>query len=440
MLSGPGCARGISRRDVITATGVGLTSSLAGCGYIGDTTADEQPLAKDSIPVGVLTPNNAIGGQSIIQGAELAVEQINDEGGIGGASLELSTADTAGEDHFEKAATEHSRLCTDEDCDLTLGLTSDGAVKETLPSIADNETVHLSSVLSDGSIGEMVGQNYDEYKYFFRAGLPAMAGLANALADFVEMQGANLEWETVAVVTTGLDLLTPFHDRLTERVSDQFEVAVDERISGLGGGYETLFDEIEDEGCDVLLWGSVTRGAGMVNAWANREPNFALGGFDLPAMRPNQWMETDGNVESMFVLDALTPASNNTATTSEFVTQYETTYEQYPMYNGALTYDALRMYRDAVEDLVESDGQFPDQDEIVETLEERTFTEGVVYPELAFTGPDADRVHEPVWESMAENDVPVIQQWQSGSDHHMEAIAPESNQTASYQSPPWFGE
>ena len=430
------CARESSRRELITATGVGLATSLAGCGYIGGTTADEQPLEDETIPVGVLAPNNANGGQSIIQGAELAVEQINEEGGIGGASLELLTADTAGEDHFEKAATEHNRLCTDEDCDLTLGLTSDGAVKETLPSIADNETVHLSSVLSDGSIGEMVGQNYDEYKYFFRSGLPEMAGLADALADFIEMQGADLDWQTIAVVTSGLDLLTPFHDRLSERLSDQFDVAVDERIRGLNGGYESLFDEIEDEGCDVLLWGNITRGASMVNAWANREPNFALGGFDLPAMRPNQWMETDGNVESMFVLNGLTPGSNNTAKTSEFVTQYESTYEQYPMFNGALTYDALRMYRDAVEELVEADGQFPDQDDIVEALEERTFTEGTVYPELAFTGSNAERVHEPVWDSMAESGVPVIQQWQSGSEHHMEAIAPESNQTASYQSPP----
>lgn len=441
MRSGPGCERDSSlprRRDVLTATGVGVATSLAGCGYIGGTTADERPLAGDTVPVGLLAPRDATEGRSSIQGAELAVEQINENGGMGGASLELVTADTAGGDHAEIAAAEHGRLCTDEECEVTLGVTTAGAVEQTLPSIAEHETVHLSTVLGDGTIAESVGENYDEYKYFFRPGLPDTRGLADAIADFIHTEATDLGWESTAVVTSKLDLFTAYHDRLTERVSTQLDVPVAERISGLGGGYESLFDEIEEEGCDVLLWGNGTRGTSVVHAWANHEPDFALGGLDLPAMRPTQWTETDGDVESMFVLNALTPGSDNTDRTGEFVSAYEATYDQYPTFNGALTYDALRMYRDAVEDLLEDTDEFPAQDDVVEALEDRTFAEGVVYPELAFTGPDADRVHEPVWESMAESGVPVIQQWQSGSDHHMEAIAPAQNRTASYQSPSWL--
>lgn len=443
MPSGPECDRESSmhrRRDVLTATGVGLATGLGGCGYIGGTTADERPLAGDTVAIGVLAPASAPEGRSVSQGAELAVEQINEDGGIGGASLELVTADTAGEDHAENAAAEHGRLCSDEECELTLGVTTAGAVEATLPSIADHETVHLSTVPSDGEIAETVAAQYDEYKYFFRPGLPDTAGLADAVADFVDAQAADIGWGTAAVVTSGLDLFTAYHDRLTDRVADQLDVPVAERISGLGGEYGSLFDEIEAEGCDVLLWGNGTRGSGMVDSWANREPDVALGGLDLPAMRPTRWTETDGDVESMFVLNAVTPGSDNTDRTGEFVAEYETTYDQYPMYTGALTYDALRMYRDAVEGLLDGTDEFPDQDDVVEALEERTYTEGVVYPELAYTGPDADRVHEPVWQSMAESGVPVVQQWQPGSDHHMEAIAPESNQTASYQPPPWLGD
>lgn len=110
------------------------------------------------------------------------------------------------------------------------------------------------------------------------------------------------------------------------------------------------------------------------------------------------------------------------------------------MYSGALTYDALHFYREVVEDLIERDGEFPEQEAIVQALEKRSFTGGVVYPEFDFTGPDSNQVHEPVWNSMAEDTVPIIQQWQEKDNGKgsMEALVPEQVQTATYEAPPWL--
>lgn len=431
----------IGRREVVATAGASIATGLAGCGYIGDTSADDRPLAGESITVGVLATFDSDTGTAVRRGTELAVEHVNGSGGIGGAAIDVVEADTSGEDGPEKAASEHDRLCREAGCDLTVGLQIGSTVLDVLPSIADHETVHLTPGVFDVRVGEAVADNYDEYRYHFRAGLPDMEGMADALGEFVGARHDELGWESAAILSdpVGFD---PYHERVVERVSDHLDVPMERQPPGLTTTSTDLLDDIEDEGCDVLLYGGYLDGDNLVTVWASHEPAFALGGFDVVnGTEPGLWAETDGAVESTFTVDALTPESANTPHTGAFVTEYESTYAEHPMYSGALAYDALHLYREAVEAILDDgDSEFPEQDEIVDALEDVTFTDGVVYPEFTFTGPDAERVHDPVWDSMADSGMPVVQQWQSGAGGEgvREAIAPARNQTARYQAPPWM--
>lgn len=417
--------------------GSNVAVGLAGCGHDTGAETDDATLTRESITVGVLAPERAASGESLKNGAEFAAERINADGGIAGASLELRTADT--DFKPDRARAEHERLCEAEDCDLTLGLSLHFELEETLPSIAAQETIHLTTGAFSSATGERVAEDYDTYKYHFRPGLPNYRQLADALATFTELQADGCGWERVGILTENSKAATPFHERLTTHIEERFGDVLEMRGPALSG-HIPLLQEYEDEGCDVLLAGQWLGGTVLMNQWAQNEFEFDLGGVYLPTTAPEYWKNTDGNVESVFSLNAVTPTSENTSRTRAFVVDYEQQYDRYPMWTGALTYDALRLYREAVESIVaEDDAEFPSQEQIVEALEDVTFTDGVVYSEFEFTGRNAEAVHEPVWESMADSGSPVVQQWQADAEGGgvIETIGPEENQTATLQPRPW---
>lgn len=431
------------RRELLSAAGVGATVGLAGCQFgrtSGHQPGADLPLWDREITVGVLAPKNETlpVGNAIANGARLAAERINADGGIAGASLELKVVDT--EFTPSTAAAEHRRLCEDVGCDLTVGLFVGSAVLESLPSISEQETVHLTTGSLDGRPGEHVAEEYDAFRYHFRPGVPNYHYLGAAIAEFAANNAADFGWERSAVLTENIGELTPFHDALADGVSDHLDVRFAERPSWVNA---PLMDYIEEEGCDVALSGFALGGTTAVNMWAQQERDFALGGLHLPAMVPGYWETTEGNVESVFTVGGLTDGAHNTGRTQQFVADYRRRFGRPPAYTGATTYDALRIYRQAVERLVGyEDSDLPEQDAIVESLESVTFTDGVVYPRFEFTGAGADRVHEPVWESMRTDGVPIVQQWQTDAEGEpaIESIAPGRHRTASYQAPPWLAE
>jgi branched-chain amino acid transport system substrate-binding protein len=420
----------VGRRAVIANAGAGM-SALAGCnfGFLGDPSADRPPLWGESIRVGVLRASKLPHGQAIEHGARMVVERINADGGVAGAGIELVEADTAGDP--ATAREEHRRLCEEEDCDLTVGLLWVSTVEETLWSVAEQERVHLTTGSLDVRAGERVAE-HDDYRYHFRPGLPNYRHLADAVVEFVDGHREGLGWERAALVTDRVDEFA-YRERLADRLPDVLEVPVSETATGVGD-WGPLYDDIEAADCDVALVGLLA-GADPVEEWVADERDFAFGGLVETATAPDFWERTDGAAEGVFTLDGLTPDSENTDRTRGFVDDYAARYGQPPVYSAATTYDALKLYRQAVESIVEDgDSDLPDQDAIVEALEEITYTDGLLYDEFAFTGRDADLAHEPVWESMAETGVPLVQQWQADGNEGGErvAVAPDGIATADH--------
>lgn len=423
------------RRRFLASVGAAAAVGAAGCNRLGVADSDVGPLAGRTLRVGVLAPrpDGVPDGASLVDGAELAAEHLG-AAGVAGADVELVVADT----DFDpsRAAGAHGRLCTEAGCDLTVGLYRAASVQETLGSVADHETVHLTTASFDGGVGGRVAAEYDRLGYHFRAGPPSFRQTAAALVEFVADR-ADDGWNRVAVVTEPLKELDAYHDHLLEGLADHVEVPVADRVAPTT--VHGTFDEVEAAGCDALLAGYWLRGLEFVERWAEAERPFALGGVHVPATYPDAWSRTDGAVEGVFALTVPAPRPDGDAART-FLEDYRERFGRHPMYSGATTYDALRIYGRAVESVVgPDDAELPGQDAIVAALEEVTLRDGVVYPALAFTGPGADRVHEPVWTSMAEAGVPVVQQWQRRDGAGVrEAVAPESVRTAAYRAPPWL--
>jgi branched-chain amino acid transport system substrate-binding protein len=462
----------LDRRSVLKYGGTGaLTAGLAGCQTAknpvpgsnlrveeetntstGDGDGDGI-LSGETIKIGVLAPMNLPLGVSMWKAAQMRRDVINDNGGILGATVEVELGNT--EVSPGTAQSEHQRLTVQEGCDFTTGIFLGSALLQTMPSIANQETIHLTTGSADPRVGRLVSKtddfgsteektSYERFKYHFRVGPIHLLDLADAMLEFIENRKDEYGWEKAALLTENLGEFTPYAERLSERLSSVIDVPIKERPGGVSD-WSPLYNEIENTGCDVAIIGMALGGTTAVNQWAQQQRNFEFGGIHVPAQAYSYWESTGGNVEHVFTMNAMTPQTSNTPQTQPFVQDYIERFDEVPIYTGPLTYDAISVIKQGIENTVEGEGldSMPDADTIIPYLEEGTFTGGTVLPEAQFTPPDAKYAHEPQWTSMAETGVPVFQQWQMDPEVRedygtMHSIAPPQNKTSDKTIPEWI--
>jgi branched-chain amino acid transport system substrate-binding protein len=467
----------LDRRSILKYGGAGaLTAGLAGCqspqnpapGFpfrgqeeppdedddgTGETGNSDGALSGETLNVGVLAPMNLPLGRSMWNGARQAAEELNNNGGILGANVNVKLGNT--EVSPGKAQSEHRRLVLQENCDMTCGIFLGSALLQTLPSIANQETVHITSASADPRAGKLVSKTndditgeggeaeYERFKYHFRAGPLHLLDLADAMLEFVEANKDEYGWEKAALLTENLGEFTPYADRLGERLSDVIEVPVSERPGGVSD-WSPLFNEIEDNDCDVAIVGMALIGTTAVNQWAQQERDFEFGGIHVPSQAFSYWESTGGNVEHVFTMNAMTPQTSNTEQTQPFVEAYREKWDSVPIYSGALTYDVITLAEQAITAAVEGEDleEIPDSNTLIPYLEDGTFTGSTVLSEFQFTPADATYAHEPQWTSIEETGVPVFQQWQKDPEVRedygtMHSFAPPQNKSADKTIPDW---
>ncbi|WP_336136614.1 ABC transporter substrate-binding protein [Natronomonas amylolytica] len=463
----------LRRRSVLKYGGTGaLAAGLAGCqtaenpvpgsnlrveqenaGTEVDEGDGDAPLSGETVKIGVLAPMNLPLGVSMWKAAQMRRDIINDNGGILGAQVEVALGNT--EVSPGTAQSEHQRLTVQEGCDFTVGIFLGSALLQTMPSIANQEAIHLTTGSADPRAGQLVSKSdpfgdtdeqssYERFKYHFRVGPIHLLDLADAMLEFIENNKDEYGWEKAALLTENLGEFTPYAERLSERLSEVIDVPVEQRPGGVSD-WSPLYNEIEDTGCDLAIIGMALGGTTAVNQWAQQQRDFEFGGIHVPAQAYSYWESTGGNVEHVFTMNAMTPQTSNTPQTQPFVEDYIERFDEVPIYTGPLTYDAMSVIKQGIEDTVDGEGMetLPDSDTIIPYLEEGTFTGGTVLPEAQFTPPDAKYAHEPQWTSMAETGVPVFQQWQMDPEVRedygtMHSVAPSQNKTSDKTVPEWL--
>ena len=466
----------LDRRSVLKYGGTGaLGAGLAGCqsrenpiGCVrceednppGNGTAEptgEGPLSGETLKIGVLAPMNLPLGQSMWDAARMVRDQFNENGGVLGAQVEVELGDT--EVSPGKAQSEHRRLTSREGCHMTTGIFLGSALLQTMPSIANQEKIHVTTAAADPRIGKLVSksqafqsdvdpeQEYEKFKYHFRAGPIHLLDLADAMLEFIEDKKEDYGWERVAVLTENLGEFDPYHDRLVASINDIIDVPITQRPGGVSD-WSPLYNDIEGEDCDAAIIGMALGGTTAVNQWAQQERDFEFGGIHVFAQAFNYWESTDGNVEHVFTMNAMTPQTENTENTQEFIQNYMDRWDRVPIYSGAIQQQAMvtieQVFKKMHEDEDGGLDGIPEADAIIPYLEEMTFTEDMtILKEASFTPSDAEYAHEPQWTSIAETGVPVFQQWQYDPEVRedygtMHSFYPPQNQTAEKTVPEWI--
>jgi branched-chain amino acid transport system substrate-binding protein len=367
--------------------------------------------------------------------AQMAVDEMNAEGGILGRQVVLIVEDTKGE--IPKAVELYKKLV------MTDRVTAVVIAEKVEMAAAGMEIgaelfreyphVMFSTIGSGDVIWHRVRDNYNKYKFGFQTYYAVSThyltnwSRLNATV-FKELAGAkkmamvyeDMEW--TRPLRRGLEGVSP---RLAEVYKNQgLEVVHETTVSTDQRMFTPIFEQIAAKGAEVIdcVVGYIDQGA-FIKQWeqssARDIPMFIWGGL---AGMPPAWQVTDGKILGLMVGSSMTRVAI-TEKTIPFMDNLTSKYKVGPIFGSHTTYDTLFGFKKAVE----TAGGVKDVDALIEHLE--TVEEVAV---LGTIGWDAKLHYNLPYPKYI---TPVVQWQKEGDQGAMRVIFPPEFATTDYKSP-----
>jgi len=307
----------------------------------------------ENIKIGFLGDLDGITGKPSWQGAKLAVEEINAEGGILGKQVEL-----VGEDHDGGAdpvilSNALTKLITIHNVDFIVGGASGDSEILVQDTIAQNKIICISGASIADDITQRVLDDYDRFKYYFSTLFNATCGklgMTDSMIHIRELTGFNkigymaedLGWNKES--REGLDVFLP---------ENGFELVYKGRFPVGTVDFSSYFAAAEAAGVEVLVSMIVLDGGiPFCKEYYDRQsPMLVFGGTNLLASDPRGWEWTEGKCNNMDFGNVPTttgyPFTSKTLQTRE---AYMNRWGEAITWTAAITYDDIKfILADAIE-------------------------------------------------------------------------------------------
>ncbi len=343
------------KRSLLTALAVALPLALAACGGSAppgavDDEGGSGAANPEKIVIGALHPLSggaAADGQQMDNGAQLAVDAINEAGGIeslGGAQLELASADTQGAP--EVGQSEAQRLV--QEGAVALVGTYQSAVSQNVAAVAERNKVPF--VIDVSSADAILSQGY---QFTFRmqpSGSVLGEGGAQFLSEVSESAGGTAP--KVAILHEQGPFGSAIKDTFTAKATElgmQVVSAVSYDAASVSD-FTTQITAVQAAGADVLVVAGYYRdGVLVANAVNTVKPDLdavwgvANGAYDLPQFPAEVGAAGEGFFDANYHLDT------TNEDTQALMELYRTTYDDEIRTGAVLAYDAVRVIADALE-------------------------------------------------------------------------------------------
>lgn len=260
------------------------------------------------------------------------------------------------------------------------------------------------------------GKNYEKYKNFFRVS-PFNSNIeAEHLADYAKFLKNKHGWSKFAVTVEDAAWMEPITNRTPDALKQMgLEVTMNKRFAPKTSDFTPIPDKVKNLGADVMLKTIAhVPGQSLLSTWKQNEYPFAQEGINISSMSPHYWADTNGGCR--YEATGLSPAgvASITDKTTPFVDAYRKRYSSrpaLPMFMGMGTYDAVHIYKNAVERARTADYR-QNLDSIVSALQ-KTDYKGVS-GHIRFYGKDSQYPNDVKYGTNAEPF--VISQWQKATD------------------------
>lgn len=386
--------------------------------------SSEIQAAEKEFRIGISTSFKMEAGSAMINGAQIAAEEINAKGGILGRQIKLLSADT--ESNPEKGITALKRLVEKDKVHILMGAGMSGVLLAQMDFLDQYNIIFMNTGASSPLIAKKVAQNYEKYKYQFRTPFNAMA-LAKAVCEDEIGYFLKLGYKKFAVLAEDAAWnrgLVGYLKKSIQKLGGTVTTVVTYDTNTID--FAPIFSKIASSGAEfAITLLAHTDTITLFKQWYEMKAPFRMGGFNNPGMFAEYWKRTGGacifevNVGMGAVLRAAI-----TNKTIPFFDKYVKKFGSAPHGCAGLTYDGMYIIADAARraNSIETGA-------LIKALEETNYigTLGrIVFDK---------KTHDPKY-GLVEYIPFLITQWQEGGKFVV--LWPERFATAKFVNPPWL--
>ena len=395
------------------------------------------PEAKEKKPivVGVLSMMDLDVGKSTLRGAELAAEMINAKGGILGRPIKVVSADTKGLPDEGVKAFEY--LVTREHADMVTGIFAEAVLAAVIPRLEEYKIPLLSSGAAYYKAAEMVHENYDKYKGWFRV-MPMndyYLGL-NVVEVADEFMVKKRGWKKIvlfrekALWTEGIvGLIKEEFPKLGIEIVDDIIFPIAET------NYSPYYRKAVRSKADCIFALVAEAGIAPILQYARFKPEMPMSGIIVPAQVPEFLGDVGGETGNVLTMSPICHNAKIDAATKQFIEMWSAKYKTRPTkpdYAGIGAAWAVEIYSQAAERA----GTF-EFDRLVSELEKTDFKR--MWRIQFFGRNEKDPVFGANWPHDLRYSIDyaysMLVQWQGDE---MYAVWPDKFALRDYVPPPWM--
>jgi branched-chain amino acid transport system substrate-binding protein len=335
----------LKRRFVLLLLVTVCSLALLAAGCSGSETSSQDG---DTIKIGFLggkTGNHAHYGIETIKGMEMAVEKINNEGGVLGKKLEIVEGDHGS--NISQAVSVTQKLIT-QGVSAIVGDPTTGITKSVAPICQENEIILMSA----GAVGTGV---LEIGNYIFRDCLPDVVAAPGQVKYLTEELG----WNKVALVTTtGLDYSESLTDIFRPALKEYgLEIVAEETIMEGDTNFSAVVTSLSSKDFDgVIFTGYYTEGALFLKEMRKQGMQQVIAGGD--GLLGKELYELGGEAAegSMVYTGFAVDMDRASDKTKAFIEEYKANNnDNIPDMFAAQGYDAVMWLADAIEEANSSD-------------------------------------------------------------------------------------
>ena len=326
--------------------------------------------AQDGKPIliGINTALQLQVGRDTLDGAQMAIDEINAKGGVTGRKLELVKADE-GESPKEGVAAVN-KLTGDNNVNVLIGGYDSGVTLAELPHISRAKTIFIGTGSASPAIQQKVKDDYANYKYIFRASPTNSAKQAASLLDFIsgKLKG-ELGYKKISILGENAKWV---QDMVPYLKKGAIEVGVDvpmaEFFDPQTADFSPIFSKVKDNGSQYLMI-ILSHAASdvFVKQWYDAKVPVGIGGIDVKSQDTDFFRRVGGKAISEtttnFVLRA--PLTERSI---PWWDDFKKKFNRDPVYTATGAYDAVYVYADAV-----GRAKTTDTDAVIKELEKTSF-------------------------------------------------------------------
>lgn len=401
---------GLNRREIL-----GAVAALAAGGrmaYAQDS---------DSIKIGINAAIQVQAGRDIVDGAQLAMDEINAQGGVLGRKLTMVVADET--DNPEQGVSAIKKLIS-ENVDVLIGGYTSGVTLAQLPHIARSKTIALTVGAASPAITAVVKQNYERNKYIFRTGvlnsLHLATGTLSYMTGFLHGELGMNKFALVGESAKWVQDLMPFLKK--NALEAGLDIVMDEIFDTSTTNFSPLLSKVKSSGAEyMVLINSHAASDVLAKQWYDARTPVPYGGIDVKSQDTDFFERVGGKCISEVAFNFIVRAPL-TEKTLPFFDAFEERYKRQPVYTGSGAYDTVYAYADSV-----SRAGSMDTDAIINALESIDMVTTTGRMQL-------DDTHDL---KAGEGLVSLLfAQWQEGGSRVI--VWPEAARTGDYINPPWM--